>query len=432
MTREILPIAALLLGSAFLLFAGGINGLILPVRGAAEGFSTLSLGLLGTGWAVGYVAGCLVVPRLVARVGHVRSFSVMAAFAGCAILASLLLISPWAWIPLRAISGFCFAGAAMIVESWLNERVDGASRGRVFGIYTMINLAATMAGQTILSLGAITGHTFFVLGAMFYALALVPTAVSSSTSPKPLVRTSLDLRALWRNSPIAVATSVLIGISNSAFGTLAAVYATQVGLPLTAVTLFASVPILAGAVAQIPIGILSDRMDRRLVLIFVALVAIVVDVAFVVIQPTEANALLATVAVFGASIFVMYPIIVAHANDHAEPDSYIQTSGGLLLLFGLGSIIGPLVAGLAMGTIGARGLFVTTIAAHVLIVIYALIRILQRAPVPADAKTSFQIAPLARVSTPQTAVFAPDPTPLEGADSQNTSAGSGSRPDGSR
>ncbi|MCB1510932.1 MAG: MFS transporter, partial [Hyphomicrobiaceae bacterium] len=247
MKREILPITALLIGSAFLLFAGGINGLILPVRGAAEGFPTLSLGLLGTGWAIGYVAGCLVVPRLVARVGHIRSFSVMAAFAGCTILASLLLISPWAWVPLRAVSGFCFAGAAMIVESWLNERVDGSSRGRIFALYTMINLAATMAGQTVLSLGSIAGHTFFVLAAMFYALALVPTAVSSSISPKPLVRTSLDLKALWRNSPIAVVTSILIGISNSAFGTLAAVYATQVGLSLAAITLFASVPILAGA-----------------------------------------------------------------------------------------------------------------------------------------------------------------------------------------
>jgi MFS family permease len=124
MVRQLLPISALLLGSALLLFAGGMNGLILPVRGSAEGFSASALGLLGTGWAIGYVMGCLFVPRLVGTVGHIRTFGVMCAFAAVAILVQALVVHPAAWIPVRAISGFCFAGAAMIVESWLNERAD--------------------------------------------------------------------------------------------------------------------------------------------------------------------------------------------------------------------------------------------------------------------------------------------------------------------
>ena len=409
MTRQILPIAALLLGSAFLLFAGGINALILPVRGTAEGFSSLSLGLLGTGWAVGYIAGCLVVPRLVARVGHIRSFSVMAAFAGCALLSSLLLVTPVAWIPLRAVSGFCFAGAAMIVESWLNERVDAGSRGTVFGVYTMINLAATMTGQLVLALGRPEGYTFFVIGAMFYALALVPTAVSSSASPSPLVRTSLNVRELWQNSPIAVAACFLIGISNSAFGALAAVYATQVGMSLVAVTLFASIPILAGAIAQLPVGFLSDRMDRRLVLILTALVAIAADAYFLIVEPVTNTGLLIAVALFGASIFTMYPVIVAHANDHAAPDSYVQTSGGLLLLFGIGSIFGPLMAGIAMSSFGTRGLFATTVVAHVVIVVYAVIRVAVRPALPVEERTGFIGGPMPRMTTPQTAALAPDP-----------------------
>lgn len=413
MTRQILPITALLMGSAFLLFAGGINGLILPVRGTAEGFSAFSLGLLGTGWALGYVTGCVAVPHLVARVGHIRSFSVMAAFAGCAILLSLLLITPWAWIPLRAISGFCFAGAAMIVESWLNQRVDSTSRGTVFGVYTMINLAATMAGQTVIALGAVEGYTFFVLGAMFYALALVPTAVSSSASPQPLVRTSLDLTALWRNSPVAVVSCFLIGISNSSFGTLSAVYGTQVGLALGTITLFASLPILAGALAQLPIGVMSDRMDRRIVLIIIGCIAIAADAFFVFVQPEGRVAILVVGALFGASIFTMYPVIVAHASDHAAPDSYVQTSGGLLLLFGVGSIVGPLAAGIAMSTIGTRGLFITTIAAHIPLVLYAAVRILQRSAVAQEDKSGFTFSPIARITTPETAVLAPDPEPIE-------------------
>lgn len=229
MVRHLLPLAALLMGSGFLFFAGGMNALLLPVRGGQEGFSTLSLGLLGTGWAFGFVTGCLVVSRLVARVGHIRSYSVMAALASLAVLTSLLLLTPYAWVPLRALSGFCFAGAAMIVESWLNERVDRESRGKVFGVYQMVNLTSTTAGQLLLTVGDTRGYLFFVIAAMGYSLALIPTAVSSSRAPKPLVAAKLNLKELWMNSPVAVVSVVLLGASNSAFGTLAAVYAAQVG-----------------------------------------------------------------------------------------------------------------------------------------------------------------------------------------------------------
>jgi MFS family permease len=145
--RAMARLGALITGSAFLLFAGGINALILPIRGQIEGFSATALGLLGTGWAVGYVAGCLVTPALTSRVGHIRAFGAMCALAAITVLLSLLFLSPWVWIPLRGLSGFCFAGAAMIVESWISERTESKARGRVFGVYTMVNLAATTAGE---------------------------------------------------------------------------------------------------------------------------------------------------------------------------------------------------------------------------------------------------------------------------------------------
>ncbi|MCR9126001.1 MAG: MFS transporter [Rhodobacteraceae bacterium] len=340
MVRQILPISALLLGSALLLFAGGINALILPVRGAAEGFSATALGLLGAGWAIGFIAGCWYTPRMVARVGHIRAFGVVSALAAVAILASALLVSNEAWIPLRAISGFCFAGAAMIVESWLSERAEPHTRGRIFGIYTMVNLLASTGGQMALTLGDTAGFTFFLLGGIFYCLALVPTALSSTATPRPLTSVSLDLGALWRNSPVAVFGVFCVGISNSAFGALAAVYAGQVGLVLSSVALFASLPILAGAVSQVPVGWLSDRMDRRHVLLAVCAVAIATDLAFVVLAPETRLMNLALSALLGASIYAMYPVIIAHANDHAPENSAIQTSGGLLMIFGFGSILG--------------------------------------------------------------------------------------------
>lgn len=408
MIKNLVPLTALLLGSAFLLFAGGVNSLILPIRGEAEGFAAATLGLLGTGWAVGYVAGCLRMPALVARVGHIRAFGAMCAIAAIAVLLSLLLITPWVWIPVRALSGFCFAGAAMIVESWLNERADAKSRGRVFGLYTMVNLAATTAGQMVLTLGDTNGYLFFVLAAMIYCLALLPTAISATTTPRPLTRVSLDLRKLWRNSPIAVFAVLMVGISNASFGTLAAVYAARIGLSLNHIALFASIPILAGAASQIPVGIASDQFDRRKVLIAVTVIAILADAMFLSIGVPGPALALALSGLFGATVYAMYPLIVAHANDHADPGSFIQVSGGLLLVFGIGSIVGPTLAGFAMTTFGAASLFAITGAVHLLIILFALLRLKVAPPVAPQDKVAFQAKPLARASTPETAALSAD------------------------
>lgn len=406
MLRSLLPVSALLLGSALLLFAGGVNGLILPVRGTSENFSAFSLGLLGTGWAVGYVSGCLLTPGLVANTGHIRSFAVMAAVAAVAILSSLLFLTPWAWIPLRALSGFCFAGAAMIVESWLSERTAPGDRGRVFGLYTMVNLVASTAGQMSLTLGPTDTHLYFVLGAILYSLALLPVAISTSATPKPLVTVRLDLRALWRNSPVALFAVFMVGMSNGAFGTLAAVYADGVGITLTGVALFSSMPILAGALAQIPVGLASDKLDRRIVLLAIAVVAIGADALFIWLSPEDQAVNMALACLYGAAVFSMYPVIIAHANDHAADGTFIQTSGGLLMVFGLGSIVGPLLAGVGMSQFGGTGLFMVSLLAHVLIVLFTLYRIGSRAAVPDARKGNFQAAPPGRALTPETAVLA--------------------------
>ena len=402
MIRSILPLSALLLGSAFLLFAGGVNSLILPVRGELEGFSAASLGLLGTGWAIGYMLGCLRTPAMVARVGHIRAFGAMCALASITVLMSLIFLEPWVWIPLRAVSGFCFAGAAMVVESWLNERAEPSSRGRLFGVYTMVNLAASTLGQMSLTLGDATGYLFFVLAAIVYCMALLPTAISATTTPKPLTTVSLNLPVLWRNSPIAVFAVLMVGISNAAFGSLAAVFASRVGLSLSDIALFASIPILAGAIAQIPVGILSDLYDRRIVLIATAGVALLADAIFIFLGLSSPWALLATAALFGAAVFAMYPLIVAHANDHAAPGSGLQVSGGLLLVFGMGSVVGPTLAGFLMTATSASSLFWITGGSHVLLILFALLRLRARPAVAQADKGTFRAAPLPRAATPET------------------------------
>jgi MFS family permease len=401
-----LPLSALLLGSLFLLTAGGINGLILPIRGSNEGFSAFSLGLLGTGWAAGYVLGCIFAPRLVAGVGHIRAFGTLAATAAIVILLSSMFANPWAWIPLRAISGFCFAGAAMIVESWLGEEVDSSIRGQVFGTYTMINLIGSTGGQMILIGADISGHWYFMLAAIFYCLALIPTAISSNRAPAPLFEVRLNIRRLWYNSPVAVFAAVMIGISNGSFGTLAAVYGSRIGLDMTTIVLFCSVPLLAGALFQIPVGKASDRFDRRKVLVFLSLLAILADGAFLVIGPDRATENILLGSLLGAAIFAIYPIVLAHANDHAEPGQYVQISGGLLMFFGFGAIAGPFVGGIALSMLGPLALFWTMIISHILIVLFTLWRMSQREPAKSEEKARFHAIPMARTSTPETEVLA--------------------------
>jgi MFS family permease len=367
-----------------------------------EGFSNVSLGLLGTGWALGYVAGCITTSSLVARVGHIRAFSTLCAIAAISMLCSAILITPWAWIVLRGLCGFCFAGTAMIVESWLSEKTDPSSRGRVFGVYTMVNLGASTAGSMMLTLGDPSGFFFFALAAIFYCLALVPTALSNTSTPTPLASVKLNMRALWRNSPVAVFAVFWVGVSNAAFGTLAAVYAQKVGLVLAAVAFFTSLPILAGAIIQMPVGLLSDKMDRRKVLLGIASLALLADLAFILLAPEGRALNLALAALLGGSIYAMYPVIVAHANDHAEPGTAIQISGGLLLTFGIGSIVGPTIAGWAMAEVGIRALFMVTSCSHAMVILYTLWRMSKRRAVAEIDKSNFQPINAGRTSSLQT------------------------------
>lgn len=404
----VLSIAALLLGSGLLLMAGGLHGLLLPVRGLAEGFSDTSLGMLGAGWAAGYIAGCLLVPMIVKRVGHIRTFGVMASIAAISMLLNLLFMMPEVWIPLRALTGFCFAGGAMIVESWLNERANNKTRGRVFGIYTMINLGSTTIGQMLLTLGDPTGFVFFVVGSIIYSLSLLPTALSTAATPTPLTQARLDPRKLWKNSPVAVVAVVLTGISNGAFGTLGAVYGRRIGLEVGDVAVMMSLSLLIGALIQVPVGMVSDRIDRRLVLIGMGLVAMVVEIVLSLLSAPGSTTVIIFVSLFGGMIYSMYPVIVAHANDHAAPGEFLKTSGGLLMLYGVGTMIGPIAAAALMSATSPSALFHVTAGAHLLMVLFTIWRMTQRASLSVAEKSDFvPVITTGRLSTPETAAMDP-------------------------
>ncbi|MEQ8600201.1 MAG: MFS transporter [Devosia sp.] len=403
---SVVKIYALFLGSALLMFGGGLQGLLLSVRGAEENFSLLALGLIGTGWSIGFVAGSLTVPLVVRKVGHIRAFSVMAAIGTVTILLNLLWINDVSWILLRALSGFCFAGAAMIVESWLNEVADNRSRGTIFSIYVTINMAASTLGQIAMSVTGTAGYIPFIIGAISFICAVLPTALTSSPQPKPLQSARVDIGLLYRTSPVAAIAAFSVGMANGAFGTLAPVYGYQQGLDAGGIALLFAVAAILGAVAQVPFGRLSDRIDRRLVLIGLAGFAAVVGALIVLINPGAGWGMYVLFAAYGFAANPIYAVAVAHANDFARDGDFAKIAGGMLLILGVGLAIGPAVASLIMGAWHPVGLFLVTATFHGALAGAAYLRMRVRKSVDAAERAPFQAMSDKQV-TPETFVLDP-------------------------
>ena len=401
------PILALLAGTAFLLGASGLHGLLLPLRGQADGFSTGALGLLGTAWAGGFIAGCYIVPRLVRNVGHIRTFAACAATGAIVALLTGIWIDAYAWILLRVFTGFAMAGAFMVIESWLNERATNENRGTVFGLYMMVTYASIMGGQMLVAFGDVTAAALFMVAGIFFCAALIPTAISTAASPAPLADVRLDIRGLYANSPVAAVGCLLIGVANGAWGTLGAVYGARVGITTPQIALMMSIVVVAGAVAQLPVGRASDRTDRRYVLSAAALGSAVVAVLVFLLAPRSSTVILILTAAYGALAYTLYSIAVAHANDHASPEDFVKVSGGLLLLYGFGTMIGPIIGAFLMDGMRPESLFLATALAHFALAGYALVRVRARAPVPIGDREAFKTLPSERAVTPQAVLLDP-------------------------
>jgi MFS family permease len=395
------PILSLLRGTALLLAASGLHGLLLPLRGQAEGFSTVALGLLGTAWAGGFVAGCFFAPRLVRNVGHVRAFGAFAASGAMIALLTGLIINAPVWIVLRAGTGFTMAGAFMVIESWLNEKATNENRGTVFGLYMMVTYSSIMAGQMIVAVGDVKSASLFMVAGIFFCWSLIPTAVSSAASPRPLQDVSLDLRQLYANSPVAFIGCMLIGVANGAWGTLGAVYGARIGISTAEIALMMSLVVVAGAAMQMPVGRVSDKTDRRYVLAAASLGSALIGLMIFLATPRSGTAVIAMTAGYGALAYTLYSLAVAHANDHARSEDFVKVSGGLLLLYGFGTMIGPMLGAALMAGLRPESLFLATALAHALLAGYTMLRVGKRAPVPVEDREAFQSLPADRAVTPE-------------------------------
>ncbi len=403
MRATILPLFALLLGAAILLVGAGLHGILMPVRGVAELFPTAAIGLMSAAYSLGYVLSCITTPLVVQRVGHIRAFAVFAAVAAATALVTVLVVNAYAWIVLRAISGICIAGLMMIIESWLNEKATNDNRGTLFSIYMVVNLSAVTGGQMLLATADPGGFVLFVLVAIAIALSLVPVALTRLTAPQPISGVKLRLGKLYRASPVGMVGCLTVGLANGSFGGLGPVFSAQAGLDSVGVALFQSAAVVGGAVAQLPLGKLSDRVDRRKVMVACCLAAALLGIALVGAVPLGTGLLVTAAFLYGMAIFPLYGLAVAHANDFVSREDFVETSGGLLTTYGIGAVVGPMIAAGAMQVLGAWGLFAYTGLIHVGFCAFALYRMRQRQS--PELKDGFREMP--PTATPQAVILDP-------------------------
>lgn len=414
MIHSVRSVASLLLSTFFLLTAMGLSGYLIPIRAVAEGWSTFAISLIATGYAIAFTASCIITPRLVLKVGHVRVFGALTTIMAMSYLLHSLVVHPVAWVLSRALAGFAIAGGYMIIESWLNEKVSNENRGALFSVYMMVSMSAVMVGQYIVPFGDPSGPSLFIICALICSMAVMPTLLSSAQSPQPLTQVKFDVPALYRRSPAAVIGTLLAGLIASAWGGLGPVYATQLGLSTIEGASMLAVAMVGGAIFQYPLGRVSDRMDRRKVMIFAGFIGIIACLITVTFGVENRIIFFAGMLFLGTVLFPIYSLNVAHANDHAEPDEFVEVSSGLMITYGVANMIGPLVTGAAMDWFGPHALFAVIALCFAAYAAHAAWRISRRQQPSEDMRSDF--LPMAAMpgQTPQSAELDPRSDPAYG------------------
>ncbi len=353
--KVLLSVASLLLSTALLITGHGMQLTLLPLRGAGIGFSELIVGISASSYFLGFVVGCLTIPRIIARIGHIRGFAVLTAVMISVILC-LELARYWPlWLALRFLTGLAVCGLYTVIESWLNSQATPGSRGRILAVYTFITLSSMAGGQFLINVGPVDTSIPFTVAALCMALAIIPIGLTRRMAPVPVAPTHTGFLLLFRRSRSAFAGTLLSGLVVGSFWSLGAVFAQRYTDTQLGVTLFMSAAIAGGAVMQYPIGWLSDRIDRRRVLCLLALGGLLMSAA--VASSVGQSWFLVPVALFGACVMPLYAISLATAADVSDPGEFVAIGTTALLINALGAVVAPFLLGPLMSYFAASALF---------------------------------------------------------------------------
>lgn len=397
MVRILVPVMALLTSVALLLVGHGLLLTLLPLRADTHGFTATQIGLTASSYFLGFVAGCYVVPRIVRRSGHIRSFAVLGAVFSAVALLFEMLPQFGVWVLLRFCVGACMAGVYMVIESWLNERATAETRGTVLSIYSMVGFVMVAVGQQLLNLSPESPGELFNLAAILISIAIIPVSLTLSIAPAPIQNVQISMTKVWHLSHIGLLGAVVAGLVTGSFWALAPVFARGVGMQTGHLTLFISAAVMGGAVFQLPLGRLSDHFDRRFVVFFSTLGGAAVSLLIVAASGYMEYGywpLIVLSFLWGGCTMTIYAICLAHANDHADAEDFVMVGSAMLLALGLSSAVGAPVASLFMQLLGPKNLF--TFFALCLVAFAGIISFRRRShvlPLREESETPFHVTP---------------------------------------
>ncbi len=374
---------ALLLGMGLLMIGNGLQGTLLGVRGDIEGFSTLEMSIVMSAYFAGFLGGSRATPELIRRVGHVRVFAALGSLISAVLILFPVLTDPISWTIGRAIIGFAFSGVYVTAESWLNNATTTENRGRALSLYMIVQMTGIVIAQGIIGFGDPAGYELFIIPSVLVSLAFAPILLSVSPTPAFDSTKPMTLRQLYEASPLGCVGMILLGgVFSAQFG-MAAVYATQVGMSVREIAIFVTSIYVGAVVLQFPIGWLSDRMDRRIVILGVSAIGGVAGIAAFLL-PYSLPLVMVVGFLIGGSSNPLYALLLAYTNDFLDYEDMAAASGGLIFINGLGAIAGPLVTGWTMGVLGPEGFFLFIAVLMLGVSAYAGYRMTRRASAYAE------------------------------------------------
>lgn len=384
---------ALLLGVLLLLLGNGLQGTLLGIRGGIEGYDAATMSLVMTGYYVGFLVGSRRATVLIARVGHVRVFAALGSLISAAFILYAAAPYPLVWMLLRVLVGYCFAGVYVVAESWLNNAATNETRGQALSLYMIVQMVGIISAQGIVNLADPSGYTLFVVMSVLVSIAFTPILLAGGTTPPFQTTKPMSLRQLFHISPLGcIGTFLLGGVFAAIFG-MASVFGTQAGMSVAQISIFVAAIYLGGLLFQYPIGWLSDRMDRRVLIAgLTAAGAVATFVGGFFIESRAVTLVLGLL--IGGVANPLYSLIIAYTNDFLQPPDMPAASGGLLFINGLGAMTGPVIIGAAMTRFGAGAFFVYIGVLFALVALYAAYR-MSRRPTPDETSPYAPVLPQA-------------------------------------
>ncbi len=387
MYANIRPFVALYSSVTLMMMGLGLLNTFLGLRLSLEGVSTQVTGLVMSAYFVGLVAGTTYCRKIIRNVGHIRAFAAFIAVTTAVVMVHGLYTSPLLWAVLRFAAGISNMGLFMVIESWLNECAEPRFRGRIFSIYMIVTYLGSTVGQQLLNTGDVRGQALFLVAGVFLVLSTIPVAMTRSIHPKLPKVEQAALKTILKKAPIGMLGCFGSGLLHSAFYTMGPVFAHQIQLTVSQISWFMSLTVLGGLLLQWPVGMLSDRLDRSLVLPALGIILAVISLFLLLFSRYSLGILLGTTAVFGGIFFSIYPVAVARAHDIFEAQDVVKVSSVLLLCYGIGAMFGPILAAMVMSLTGTPyGLYFYMIAVSSL---YAVVTLMLR------QKESVRIVPVA-------------------------------------